>query len=231
MMIALVGPRSGARGWSLFAAALAALAATLVAGPQASEAAERCGQRNGAPEVTLTSLRGELAYYGSQTEADLRRLYLKAGGSGRWHGWNPAGLTLADLEIGLHVEVRAQPLSRGRFCAELAQVDATLGYRTLNVYVARRYRCGACEYEQILDHENRHVAIFRDVLAQYGPRVRRALDRAGHGPDATARHLARHWRGTVQGQAPQPSGAAFSRDEPHPQSRPRGAGYGGELPR
>ena len=117
MMIALVGSRSGARGWSLFAAALAA---TLVAGPQASEAAERCGHRNGAPEVTLTSLRGELAYYGSQTEADLRRLYLKAGGSGRWHGWNPAGLTLADLEIGLRVEVRAQPLSRGRFCAELA---------------------------------------------------------------------------------------------------------------
>ena len=180
MMIALVRPRSGARGWSHFAAALAALAATLVAGPQASEAAERCGPRNGAPEVTLTSLRGELAYYGSHSEADLRRLFVKAGGSGRWHGWNPAGLTLADLEIALRVEVRAQPLSRGRFCAELARVDATLGYRTLNVYVARRYRRGACEYEQILDHENRHVAIFRDVLAQYGPRVRRALERAGH---------------------------------------------------
>ena len=190
MMIAFVRPGSGARGRRPFAAALtvltalAALAVTLVAGAQASEAAERpserCGLANGAPEVTLTSLRGELAYDGSHSEADLRRLYLKAGGSSGWHGWNPAGLTLADLEIGLRVEVRVQPLTRGRFCAQLARVDATLGFRTLDVYVARRYRRGACEYEQILDHENSHVAIFRDVLAGYGPRVRRALDRAGH---------------------------------------------------
>ncbi|HJO69444.1 MAG TPA: hypothetical protein QF804_07150 [Rhodospirillales bacterium] len=174
MMIALVRPGSGARGWHLFAAALAAM---ILVGPQVSEAAERCRSTHGALEVTLTSIRGELGYDGSHSEADLSRLYLKSGGSARWHGWNPAGLTLADLELGLRIQVRARPLSGERFCTELAQVEVTLGYRTIDVYVARRYRRGACEYEQILDHENRHVAIFRDVLAEYGPRVRHALER------------------------------------------------------
>ncbi|MDP6804979.1 MAG: hypothetical protein QF902_06560 [Rhodospirillales bacterium] len=177
MIITLVRPESGAGVWRPFAVALAVFVATLVASPQAPDAAEPCRSTIGAPEVTLKSVRGELAYDGSHSQNDLRRLFLKSGGSGRWHGGNPVGLTLADLELDFRIEVRARPLSKARFCTELARVDATLGYRSLDVYVARRYRRGTCEYEQVLDHENHHVAIFRDGLMQYGPRVRDALER------------------------------------------------------
>ena len=52
-----------------------------------------------------------------------------------------------------------------------------MGYDKLKVYIARKYRPGSCNYRSILDHENRHVSVFRDTLVKYAPRVERRLKR------------------------------------------------------
>ena len=52
-----------------------------------------------------------------------------------------------------------------------------MGYDKLKVYIARKYRPGSCNYRSILDHENRHVSVFRNTLVKYAPRVERRLKR------------------------------------------------------
>ena len=77
----------------------------------------------------------------------------------------------------MRVKVRAKRIGSNRFCGQLSGVDARLGYDKLKVYIARKYRPGSCNYRSILDHENRHVAVFRSTLFKYAPRIERRLKR------------------------------------------------------
>ena len=48
-------------------------------------------------------------------------------------------------------------------------------YKSIEVYVAREYKRGSCEYKAVLRHEQEHVAIARRNLEKYKPKVRHAL--------------------------------------------------------
>jgi len=77
----------------------------------------------------------------------------------------------------MRVHVKATRTARGKFCGQLTKVTARIGYEELTVYVARKYRPGSCNYRSILDHENQHVAVFRDTMTKYAARVEHRLNR------------------------------------------------------
>jgi len=91
--------------------------------------------------------------------------------------WQPIGLTLTEQQFSMRVKVRAKRIGSNRFCGQLSGIDARLGYDKLKVYIARKYRPGSCNYRSILDHEKRHVSVFRNTLFKYAPRVERRLKR------------------------------------------------------
>ncbi len=165
-------------------------------------AAAPCVATGEAVPVQVEIRPGTVVYDNGHSRAQIGRLSQSRGqgsatSAGVLHGWEPVGLTTADTQFRLRAEVIARSIDRRRYCVHLESVDAVLGYDDLRVYVARRYRPGSCAHANVLDHENRHVSIFRTTLEQYAPRLRRLLvDSAARlgpvislSPNDGARHL------------------------------------------
>ncbi len=152
------------------------LAVSLVHHSPSASAAATCQQNSQSPYVSLEVNPGRINYITSRDRAGLRRLHAGYGASGG--GWTPIGLTLAELGMGLAVSVRAERLADGRYCSEIAAVEATIGYDAIDVYIASEYPRGSCQYNAILDHERLHVLVFQNTLDRYYPQIERELRKA-----------------------------------------------------
>ena len=155
----------------------------------AGHAKSLCRSDQGSPEVVLTIDPGKVALNNGHSRGQLAALRGRnAPPSPLGARWKPVGLTLTERQFTMRVQVRARRAAKGHFCGYLTKVTARIGYDKLNVYVARKYRPGSCQYRSILDHENRHVAVFRNTLVKYAPRVERRIRRlASRMPPAAAR--------------------------------------------
>lgn len=140
----------------------------------ASVSAANCVQHS-EPFVQLNESYGEVRYIENATGAQIRRL--QRGQGVALAGWEPIGLTHAELGLGVAVSTRSEQLSDGRFCTVLAAVEATVGYEMIDVYILRKYQRGSCQYGVILNHEREHVVIFQSTLNEYIPRLRTLLER------------------------------------------------------
>ncbi len=72
----------------------------------------------------------------------------------------------------------------GSFCSHLAAVEAAVKYNSIDVYIARDYKRGSCQYYAILDHERRHVGVFNDTLLEFAPRMEWQLREAANTMEA-----------------------------------------------
>ena len=136
----------------------------------------RCQTNGLAPQVTLSINQGKVRFYNDYNRGQLKALSRRSSSISTLSKlWQPAGLTLTERQFSMRIEVRAQKLRNSRYCVRLSHVRARIGYDKLRVYIARKYRPKSCQYRSILDHENRHVAIFRAALNQYAPQLKRRL--------------------------------------------------------
>jgi len=159
---------------------LTAFAVGVLAAPAAG--ARKCPQRQILPEVSLTTNLGRIAYNNRKSRRQLGALQGHQGSysptrtnNSKWHA---IGLTQTELKFRMKISVNTLAVPGRGHCANVAAVEAELGYGTINVYVDKRYRKGSCQYLSVLEHENEHVAIFRDALAIYTPKVERRLSNA-----------------------------------------------------
>jgi len=150
--------------------------AVSVLSPSAMAAAVTCDRATGSPYVSLEVNPGRINYITDRSKAGLRRLH--SGYRTADANWSPIGLTVAELGFGLAISVRAESMADGRFCAEIAAVEATLGYDDIDVYIASEYPHGSCQYNAILDHERLHVIVFQETLNRFFSRVEAALRHA-----------------------------------------------------
>ncbi len=90
------------------------------------------------------------------------------------------GLTRRNDELKVQLRSILQRSVDGRTCIWVDDVSARIGDPELDVYVAANYPPGSCEYNVVLEHENRHVAINRGVIAAFGPRIGAQLRAAVH---------------------------------------------------
>jgi hypothetical protein len=92
-------------------------------------------------------------------------------------GAHQRALGVTSSEIGLSMEARTTSLKvSSGYCVYLTSVDVRFGYQSMEVYIASEYRPQTCEYRVILDHENQHVAINRNGIREYAPRLRQVLE-------------------------------------------------------
>lgn len=148
-----------------------------LAAPAEALAAARCPAAEALPRVSLKTLPGKVTYNTRQNRGQLQRLQGQSGASSR-RGWRPIGLTLTELEFRMNISVNTMPRKGRGHCATMAEVKSSLGYDKITIYIAKRYPKGSCQYLSVLAHENEHLAIFRDTLAVYAPRVERRLTAA-----------------------------------------------------
>jgi len=148
--------------------------------------------------VSLSRRNGEVQLDNRKTRAELRTMQRGKGQAGAFGaGWTPVGLTLTELKYAMKVRVEAVTAGQGRYCARLTEVAADIGFDAMNVFIANRFKPGTCAYRSINDHELTHVAVFRETLDVYHPRMLRRLERTARSlgpvrassPDAAARQL------------------------------------------
>ncbi|MCW9001487.1 MAG: hypothetical protein OQJ87_02085, partial [Rhodospirillales bacterium] len=113
----------------------------------------------------------KLVYHNDRNASALRSLQKNKMPGMNGDGWRMAGLTRGEFRFRLKTRARVYRRTTGGFCAALHDVQVGLGYETLDVYVVDRYSPGSCEYESILEHEKRHVDVFRRIEAQYVPMI------------------------------------------------------------
>ncbi len=161
---------------SLFIFTLIGLWSTGVTPPTHAQSA--CMNFGQSPDVTLRIEPGKITLNNRYSRSQIKTLSGRGPSSVKLGSrWQPIGLTLTEQQFSMRVKVDAKRIGSDRFCGQLSRVDARLGYDKLKVYIARKYRPGSCNYRSILDHENRHVSVFRNTLVKYAPRVERRLRR------------------------------------------------------
>lgn len=151
------------------------------AGSGMAEAASGCPKAQALPRVSLKTRPGRIIYDNRLSRKRLRVLQGRSGAAGRKKGWQPIGLTLTELQFRMNISVSTLSRPNRGHCATVSAVEATLGYDKITVYLDKRYRKGSCQHLSVLEHEKEHVAIFRDTLARYAPKVERRLTRAAAG--------------------------------------------------
>lgn len=88
------------------------------------------------------------------------------------------GLTQMKSRVEMHVSGPIlQDPSTGYECIA-PQVSVAIVYAPMVVYVAREFPQGTCAYDQILEHEMRHVQVYREHLPKAEAVVRDALKTA-----------------------------------------------------
>ena len=147
---------------------LVCLICTMSAYPvQASSPCEPSGIR---PYVDFTVDPGQPRYHTNKNKGQLTKLQRQTMGQPS-AGWLPIGLTLTERGLQFGLTMRQQQLSDHSYCSEVASVQASLLYHRIDVYIAREYPRGSCQYNSIVDHERRHVGIYHDTLAEFAPRI------------------------------------------------------------
>ncbi len=129
--------------------------------------------------VSLSRREGPVTFNNALSRESLTALQGRQNTSSALVTWASVGLTRTELKYQLRVKIEAYQLPNGRYCAQLAEVQADVGYDNFDVYIARRYRPGSCAYNVIVEHELTHVAVFREALNEFYPRMLRRLERGG----------------------------------------------------
>lgn len=74
------------------------------------------------------------------------------------------GMTKAKLSLRVqyHLNLLSDPRS-GRVCTS-PEMTVRLGYDPMTIYIARSLEPGSCRFNQTMEHEKRHVAVYRKHL-------------------------------------------------------------------
>lgn len=156
--------------------ACAALAVVvLVAAP--ANAAEPCaGVQPQAPQVKVDLKRGPVVYHTGLSREQIAALKGRRAKTAQTSSWKPIGLTVADIKYATRISVKLLGRDGNRICVGLASVEATMGFDKLDVYISSNFRKGTCPYQIVYEHENKHVVIFQNTVARFGPLLRHKLE-------------------------------------------------------
>ncbi|NQW01204.1 MAG: hypothetical protein HQ483_15975 [Rhodospirillales bacterium] len=133
------------------------------------------------PQIDVKTYEGSVTINTGHSSSQLAAKIGSHGRLSRNAGWVTRGLTKTSLESQIEVGVQIRQLSKNRFCIGLQKVSARIGYDQFKVYVARDLVPGSCEYRTTLDHEQAHVAIYKDQLRQFSSRFEQRLQRVAAG--------------------------------------------------
>ncbi len=94
-------------------------------------------------------------------------------GSMAFHGMTDSilGLHIHGIKIEYRAKHAAEPDGNG-YCFWIRSIDVLLRYDAPDIYIAKDYRRGSCNYKAILGHEKRHEIVAREVIKRYIPRFR-----------------------------------------------------------
>jgi hypothetical protein len=145
--------------------------APILAALPISPASAECLTSPIAPSFTLDILTPPVNYKLDQATETLSAR-ARENGTALGRGSRLLGLTVNQYDVQIVVAVDRSPGSGS--CTTLQKVGITAA-PDLEVLVDGRFKAGSCQQRAIIDHENEHVAVFRDAIAYYEPAMVEAL--------------------------------------------------------
>lgn len=110
---------------------------------------------------------------------DLASLQAMAKDSRRGIPENHQGLTLGLTHympvVELHVPVKTITYPDGIVCSYVERADAVIGYRDVVVYIPQEVAQGTCGFDEVMAHEQKHIAVNRAILDEFQPRIEQQL--------------------------------------------------------
>ena len=61
------------------------------------------------------------------------------------------------------------------FCVSLKTVNAEIGYNNFDVQIDIRHKSGSCEYSAVLEHEDKHIETYLQVIDDFKADLQRSV--------------------------------------------------------
>lgn len=101
-----------------------------------------------------------------------------AGGGHSFHK-DTTGLTVANFNMSVEASGTQVSVHDSDYaCVYLDKIKLYLTYDNIYVMIDNMYRKGGCQYEVILEHEKKHVAVHKKSLDYYAPYITGAMEKA-----------------------------------------------------
>ncbi|MGH9788185.1 MAG: hypothetical protein ACRD4U_05725 [Candidatus Acidiferrales bacterium] len=88
---------------------------------------------------------------------------------------NAVGWTRMVVDAGGRLAATVETADSGGKGFWVQAVELRVGYRSVEVFVAKEHPEGTCWYSAILEHENEHVRIDRALVEKYAARIQAAV--------------------------------------------------------
>jgi hypothetical protein len=160
--------------WRVYRRVLFWAALSLSAMPIAAAQAE-CDAIPAAPSITLDIQTPPVRYKLSEATETLSAR-ARENGTALGRGSRLLGLTVNQYDLQIVVTLDRERVA-GDSCATLRNASITAS-PDLEVLADGRFKARSCQQRAIVDHENEHVAVFREAIAYYEPAMEDALRQA-----------------------------------------------------
>lgn len=84
----------------------------------------------------------------------------------------PVGLTLSTQKLDTSFEISAQTSPNGAVCAQITALEIRYGFADTIVYTARDLADSSCGTQEVMDHEQKHVAVDIITIEENLPKLR-----------------------------------------------------------
>lgn len=158
---------------------LALLAAFALSAPLPADAQAYAASVSTCPEfpdttVIIHPVFAAPRYNFQQSLAKLRQI-AETQSAAIFHRDQPVGLALGELTVTMSMQANAVLGADKMICAKPAQLMVDVGFQNSTIYVAREMPRRTCAHNEILEHEEHHVDIDRELLKEYAPIIERYL--------------------------------------------------------
>lgn len=121
------------------------------------------------------NVKNEYAKVNYRFDHDRTALNKLATGMATTHKGSVLGLTVSRYGLKTQTQQQLVKADNGLTCLWIRRVDATLYIPDTTIYIASNYKQGSCQYNAVLEHEQEHVRLTRNLLPGFSSRLEQEL--------------------------------------------------------
>jgi hypothetical protein len=135
-------------------------------------------QESSFPEINFSISHENLSHNEHETISNLQRRVQNpaTGGATLKADHLPLGAMEANIKTSFNMGTAQIRLSNGQGCVAITSAQITLTFANPTIYMARELPRGSCIYREVLAHENRHVAVDKQLSSEYEYNLRNRVE-------------------------------------------------------
>jgi hypothetical protein len=154
--------------------ALLAICLAAIALPAAAQDADGCHSYPDVP-IAVTPVFDQPRYDFTHSLANLQAISSDHRHSIPHYHEVAMGITRYEPIMEFNVPMVIETSPDGLSCAYIKRVEVTVGYRDVIVYIASEIPRDSCAFDETMGHEQKHVAVNRELLHEFAPMIEARL--------------------------------------------------------